>query len=284
MNYIDAHVHVWIDDTAHYPLAPGWKAEDMKPKRFTPEELFKHTKPAGVNRINLIQMSYYGYDNRYMLDMMALHKDVFCGTAVIDPTADAPDRLMGELAKKNVHAFRIYPGLDRNIKPNAGKGENWLRSAGYDKMFAAAAKNNQAISCLINPDALPDLDRMCRKYPSTPIIIDHLARIGHDGTIREGEVTALCDMAKHKRIMVKVGAFYGLGKKKPPYDDLAPLIRKVVQAFGVERCMWESDCPFQVVEHKYTDSIELVSKRLDFLSAADKEWLLRRTAEKFFFG
>jgi len=47
--------------------------------------------------------------------------------------------------------------------------------------------------------------------------------------------------------------------------------------------MWESDCPFQVVEHKYADSIELIRNRLDFLSAAEKEWLLRRTAESFFF-
>jgi predicted TIM-barrel fold metal-dependent hydrolase len=62
MGLIDAHVHVWTDDTSHYPLARGYKPEDMKPKRFTPEDLFKHTKPAGVERINLIQMSYYGFE------------------------------------------------------------------------------------------------------------------------------------------------------------------------------------------------------------------------------
>ena len=33
-------------------------------------------------------MSFYGFDNRYMLDMIALHTDVFVGTAVIDPLAD----------------------------------------------------------------------------------------------------------------------------------------------------------------------------------------------------
>jgi len=62
MAFIDAHVHVWTDDIAHYPLASGYKPEDMKPKRFTPDDLFKHSKPAGVDRINLIQMSFYGFD------------------------------------------------------------------------------------------------------------------------------------------------------------------------------------------------------------------------------
>ena len=49
MRFIDAHVHVWTPDTAHYPLAAGYKKEDMKPASFTPEELFKHTQ-AGRRR------------------------------------------------------------------------------------------------------------------------------------------------------------------------------------------------------------------------------------------
>jgi predicted TIM-barrel fold metal-dependent hydrolase len=283
MAFIDAHVHVWTPDLGHYPLAEGYKKEDMKPRSFTPEELFKHSKPAGVDRVNLIQMSFYGFDNRYMLDMIALYKDVFAGTAVIDPRGDGKERLMRELAKKGVRAFRIYPGLERGFKANEVKGEHWLQDEGYSKMFAAGAKHNQALSCLINPDALPDLDRMCNKFPDTPVIIDHLCRIGVDGTIRDQDVDALCAMAKHKRMLVKVGAFYALGKKQPPYTDLGPMIQKVVKAFGARRCMWESDCPFQVVEHKYQDSVDLVRKKLDFLTDDDKDWLLRGTAEEFFF-
>jgi predicted TIM-barrel fold metal-dependent hydrolase len=277
MTFIDAHVHVWTPDVAHYPLAKGFKKEDMKPTSFTPEELFKHTKPAGVDRINLIQMSYYGFDNQYMIDMMALHPDVFVGTAVIDPHTDAPEKLMAELAKKKVRAFRIHPSLSKQ------PAEKWLQPAGYERMFAAGAKNNQAMSCLIAPDALPELERMCKKYPDTPVIIDHLCRIGLNGTIDDKDVNALCAMAKHERVLVKVGAFYALGKKQAPYTDLGPLIQKVVKAFGAKRCMWESDCPFQVSDgHKYQDSIDLVRKRLDFLTDGDREWLLGRTAEGFF--
>jgi predicted TIM-barrel fold metal-dependent hydrolase len=277
MNYIDAHVHVWTPDTSHYPLARGYTKESMKPRSFTPDELFKHAKPAGVNRINLIQMSFYGFDNRYMLDMIDLYKGTFVGTAVIDPHAAAPDKEMTSLTQKGVRAFRIHPSLSK--QPPA----KWLQPAGYAKMFAAGARNNQAMSCLIDPDALPEVDRMCRKFPDTPVIIDHLCRIGVKGTIADEDVKALCDLAQHKRVMVKVGAFYALGKKKPPYTDLAPLIEKVVKAFGVKRCMWETDCPFQVDRDKYQDSIDLIRKHLDFLTAEDKSWLLRRTAEELFF-
>src|SRR5262249_25563975 len=151
------------------------------------------------------------------------------------PEADGADRLMTDLGRKGVRAFRIYPKLTK--LPIA----KWLQSEGYGKMFAQGAKNNQAMSCLIDPDALPDLDRMCRKYPDTPVIIDHMARIGVAGTIDDKDVKALADMAKHKRVLLKVGAFYALGKKKAPYDDLAGMIEKLVKAFTPQRCMWESD-------------------------------------------
>src|SRR5262245_62857843 len=113
MGFIDAHVHVWTPDTAHYPLAPGHKKADMQPPSFTPEDLFKHSKPAGVERINLIQMSFYGFDNSYMLDVMAKHPGVFAGTAVIDPHEPGVAQRMTDLAKKHVRAFRIHPALSK---------------------------------------------------------------------------------------------------------------------------------------------------------------------------
>jgi hypothetical protein len=30
MHYIDAHVHVWTPDTAHYPLAAGYKKDAFR--------------------------------------------------------------------------------------------------------------------------------------------------------------------------------------------------------------------------------------------------------------
>lgn len=275
MNYVDAHVHVWTPDTAHYPLAAGYTKADMTPASFTPQELFKHSKPAGVTRVNLIQMSYYGFDNSYMLDTIKLYPDVFVGTAVIDPGAE-PVKRMRDLAPKGVRAFRILPKLT--------KAEKWLEPEGYAAMFAEGAKANQAMSCLINPPDLAELDRMCTKFPDTPVVIDHLCRIGASGTVGEDDVTALCAMAKHKRVTVKVGAFYALGAKKPPYADLVPLAKAVIKAFGVKRCMWETDCPFQVgTGHTYRESVDFVVKRLDFLTADERDRLMRRTAEEFFF-
>ncbi len=289
--YIDAHSHIWTPDVHHYPLGPGFTVQDMRPRSFTAEELLAICRPAGVGRVNLIQMSFYvgsghagGFgderDNRYMLDMIKLYPDRFVGTAIVDPLAADPGRAMRDLARRGVHAFRIQPQYSR--QPPA----RWLEPAGYAAMFATAARTGQALSCLIDPDGFAEVDRMCRRFPETRIIIDHLGRIGAgpDGAIRDADVEALCALARHPNVFVKVGAFYALGKKTPPYLDLVPLIRRVVQAFGVQRCLWESDCPFQVVAHRYTDSLALVRDRLDFLGKEDRDWLLFRTAEQVLFA
>ena len=275
--YIDAHSHIWTPDVAHYPLARGWRAEDMAPRSFTAEELLAHCRPAGVGRVNLIQMSFYEFDNSYMLDMIKLYLERFVGTGIIDPLGPKPGEAMRALLPKGVRAFRIHPAYSK-LPP-----ARWLEPEGYSSMFAVAAETGQALSCLIGPDSFPEVDRMCRKHPDTPVIIDHLGRIGADGTVRDADVDALCALAKHPKLTVKVGAFYALGKKAPPYLDLAPLIQRVVKAFGPDRCMWESDCPFQVDHHTYTDSLSLVRDKLDFLSKDDRDWLLFKTAEKVLF-
>lgn len=288
--YIDAHSHVWTPDLERYPLAPGFLPADVQPRSFTAEELLAHARPAGVGRVNLIQMSFYGFNNAYLLDMIKAYPDRFVGTALVNPFAPDPGRVMRALKPLGVKAFRIQSVAPYSRSgaggPAAQKPDpaHWLEPDGYAAMFAAAAETGQALSCLIDPDAFPEVDRACSRYPGTTVVIDHLGRVGASGAVRDADVQALCALARHPKLYVKVGAFYALGQKTPPYLDLAPLIRAVVRAFGPERCMWESDCPFQVVDHTYKDSLDLVRGRLVFLSPADREWLLRKTAEKIYFA
>ena len=49
--------------------------------------------------------------------------------------------------------------------------------------------------------------------------------------------------------------------------------------------MWASDSPYQLgPPNTYADSLALIRERVDFLSESDREWLLRKTAEKVYFG
>lgn len=275
MGYVDAHVHVWTADFDRYPLAEGYTPAQMQPPTFTPEELLAHCRPLGVDRIVLVQMSFYGTDNRYMLDTMSRYPGVFGGIAVIDPAGPAVEAEMDRLGELGVRGFRIQPAA----RPAA----EWL-TPGHERMFAHAQRTGQALCCLINPEALPDLERLARCYPQAPVVIDHLCRIGAGGVILAEDVAALCRLAVYPQIKVKVSAFYALGSGRPPYHDLLPLLREVYAAYGPQRLMWATDCPYQVQQATYEDSLALVRDAFVEADAKARQWLLEKTAAETFLG
>ena len=274
-NFVDAHVHIWTDDFQEYPLAQGFSPQEMAPRVFSYDDILRYARPNGVKRVVLVQMSYYGFDNSYMLEAIRRLPEVFRGIAVVDWNSGDLEAKMQVLAQQGVRGFRIFP---QNVP-----AETCLDGKGLGRMFRCGAKENLAMCLLINPDALRAVRRRCENFPDTPVVIDHLARIGMAGPITENDMQALCALAHYPRVKVKVSAFNALGKKRPPHLDLAPLIKRVYEAFGPRRLMWGSDCPWQVQSETYADSLSLLRDRLDFLSAADKEWILRRTAEETFF-
>ncbi len=276
MNYIDSHVHVWTDNFDHYPLAPGVGVEGMEIRRFLPEHILAHAEPSGVTRDVLVQMSYYQTDNRYMLDVIRAAPQTFSGIAIVDSSSAALDRQMKSLKSQGVRGFRIVI-LDKSAATRLADGH-------FNRMFRNAAQQELAVCPLINPDFLPQLSAACKRHPETRVCIDHLGRIGAVGPIPDKEVANLCALAKYPKVRVKVSAFYALGKKRAPHLDLASFIRQVYDAFGPKRLMWGSDCPFQILNEPYEDSIALVRDRLDFLSSEDREWILRGTAEAVFFN
>ncbi len=274
--WIDAHVHLWSADTARYPLAEGFtRQKDMVPGQFEPEQLLTHTAAAGVERVVLIQMSFYRFDNSYMLDVLERRPGVFRGVAIIDPAQAPPGPVMRELAARGVRGFRLYA--------DKAAVESWPDSPRMQAMWKSAADQGLALCLLANPDALPGITALCSAHPQTRVVIDHFARIGMKTGSPE-DLERLRRLADFPHTYVKTSAFYALGQKRPPYTDLAPMVRALRDSFGAERLLWGSDAPYQVNPgHTYADSIALIRERLDFLTTSERAHLLRGTAEKLFF-
>jgi len=272
--YIDTHVHIWSSDLKKYPLGDGFTPDNLKPSEYLPDDILRDARPSGVDRIVLVQINFSGFDNSFMLDAIRQHPTSFSGVARVDGTSEAPDVEMSRLSELGVKGFRLHP---EEVTPSK------LDETGFVQMFRCAAEKRLAISLLMNPESLAAVGRQCQRFPDTPVVIDHMARIGMGGGIRESDVGALCALAKHAQLRVKLSGFYALGRAKPPHLDLAPLIKRVYEAFGAKRLMWGSDCPFQLAHETYEDAISVIRDRLDFLSSEDREWILTGTAEELYF-
>lgn len=278
-NWIDAHSHIWSSDIERWPLYDQQTKKDLDPPSFTDDELLAVAREVGVNRVVLIQHSgYHRFDNAYLLDAAKRRREAFRVVGMLDDAQPEAAAKMKALLPQGVTGFRITPFLNRE------KAAQWLESPGMQAMWRTAATTRQNMCCLIDAEHLPGVDAMCGKHPDTPVVIDHFARIGVDGQMRDTDVAALCRLARHKHVAVKVSAYYALGAKQPPYLDLAPMIRRVLEAFGRERLMWASDAPYQLQKgNDYRSSIELIRDKLDFLTPDDRQWLLKKTAERIFF-
>lgn len=272
---IDAHVHVWTSGDAGFPRDSEYNGPPTRTVNFTPERLLEIARPLGVGRIVLIQMDFYGTDNSYMLNAIQGYPGVFSGVAVVHCDSTLVGAEMKRLSSMGVRGFRI----DRGNRP-AG----WLETEAMQEMWRLAGKKNLAICPLIDPNSFAAVDRMCTRFPETTVVVDHMARIGIDGVVRKEDVKALCNLARHAHVHVKISAFYALGKKQYPYTDLIPMTRALCDAYGPQRLMWGSDSPFQVEPpHSYTGSLEVVRDHLKFLRPEESAWILHRTAEKVFF-
>ncbi len=273
--WIDAHSHIWTDNSEAlrtYPLAPGRSINDLNPPRFTAEDLIILGKTQEVMRHVLIShQHYHGYSNDYYADAARSHPGTFAIVGALDYTKpDIPARMKTNRAR-NITGYRI--------KPNGN--HHWLEQAGLREMWRVGAAQKIAMCPLIDPQYITTLEPMCKRFPDTLVVIDHCARID---TKHVKELDDLCNLAKQRNVYVKISAFYAFGAKKPPYLEQLPRITRLLDAYGPERLMWASDCPYQLEPpNTYAASISLVRDRLKGLSINDREHLLRRTAEKIFF-
>src|SRR6185503_17592052 len=99
----------------------------------------------------------------------------FAVVGMVDDMQPNPDTKMRDLLPKGVRGLRITP---RNR-------EDWLQGPGMNALWSAAAQTGQAMCCLIDAKYLPSVAAMCQKHEDTPVVIDHFARIGVDGTLHE---------------------------------------------------------------------------------------------------
>lgn len=275
--WIDAHVHVWTSEWATYPISVNFLDHEPEPASFLPADLFAEQEGTGVRRTVLVQMSFYEFGNQFMLDVMANFPGRFGGIGIVNHELKTVGNQMKQMAGRGVRGFRLYAFPER-VK-------DWDTSPGMKTMWKTGGEEGLAMCCLANPEVLPVIRRMAQNYPETRVVIDHFSRIGRSGSIEASQLNDLLGLAELPNVYVKTSAFYALGKKKPPYLDLLPMFQKVRDAFGAERLLWGSDCPYQVQgEHTYRASLDLVTKHADFLSAEEREQILQGTAEKLFFS
>jgi hypothetical protein len=95
---------------------------------------------------------------------------------------------------------------------------------------------------------------------------------------RFAPLEALLALARHPNVAVKWGHLTKLSALRFPYDDVLAQLRRVLDAFGAQRVMWESDWTQCAGAETLAEMLFAVRVSPRF-SDEEKAWLLGRTAQ-----
>ena len=219
---IDCHAHVMRMDA---PLAASRHSapqRDVDVGEFV-ALLDRHGLSHGV----LTAPSFYGTDNRLLLDALARYPARLRGTATVTP--DASDDALEELASGGIVGLRL----------------NWIRlakrpdpsSPAYRHLFAAASRLSLHIELYLEGRFLPDVLPVLLES-GLDVVLDHFgAPDPAEGVAGEGFQCVLAAL-RTRRCWVKLSAPYRLGGAEPQrYVD-------ALMADGPDRLVWASDWPW----------------------------------------
>ncbi len=249
-NAIDAHFHIFADP-ARYPFATD---RSYTPPEAPLEAYLRLQDILGLKRGVLVQPSVYGTDNRLLLDILRAHGDRFRGIAVIDPQASD-----GEL--ETLHAAGVR-GVRMNLLFRGGVG---LEEA--ERMARRIADLGWHLQVLIDVSESAEIIRRLGSL-GRPLVFDHLGHMPAGKGVRNTGFQTMLAFLREGRAWVKLsGAYRVSAEPRPPYRDVAPLIRVILET-APERALWGSDWPHPAIAKAMPNDGALLDLLADWVSDA----------------
>lgn len=230
---IDAHVHVWSEDPQRYPWQPIL-AHVPPPATPAPvATLLADMDRAGVDMAVLVQPSVYGWDNRYLFDCLTASPDRFIGIGLIDPRSPTPRDDLARLAAT---------GRCRGLRLNTIRQGDiaWLLAPGRNDLLRALAALGFSLSFHMDIEQASVVATLAARHEDVPIIIDYLGPGIHHAA---GVSSHLDRLAARPNICFKLLCAAEDARTPPPFPDILPFYRSVIEKFGPDRVMFGSDYP-----------------------------------------
>ncbi len=270
---IDIHPHIITTDTARYPNAPlGGKKSDWATARpTTTEQMIASMDKAGVAKSALVQASTcYGHDNSYVADAVAAHPDRFTGVFSVDVLApDAPEKIRYWVGRK-LTGMRLFTA--GSTMPNQA---NWVDDPRSFPAWQCASELGIPVCMQMTAKAIPQLIHLLERFPSVPVILDHLARPSVEDGPPYAAAASLFKLARYKNLYLKLTppVFIEARRGKATTESF---FGKLVSEFGASRMAWGSNFPAS--EGALAEILADAQAGLSMLSPQDREWIFSKTA------
>ena len=229
------------------------------------EFLLFHMEKAGVDQAVLIQ--YMGNsDNAYLAECLRQHPKQLAAAMIVD--ADDDGTAMRRWHEQGLGGIR----LPADSRAGDGSLAQWK----------TAAEIGLVVSVPCRPATLlgDPFREVVETFGELSIVIEHLGGAGRDEQAPYTEFQGMLKLASHTNITMKLPGFGEFCHLPHPFEDVPPLARMAVDAFGPKRIMWGSDYPPVSSREGYDNSLSFPSEYFSDLSDEDRAWIFGRTATK----
>ena len=273
MPTIDVQVHAY---ERNHPGRP-WAGHLAGPASVTGDEMVSAMDAVGVDGALLVSpFSLYRYDASYALEVYAAHPGRFGLIKPVDTTdPHVADTIADWATTKGAVGVRIMLNQDVSTDP---------ADAGINRALAAAARRSLPVN-LLCWGRLDQAAGLAARNPDTVLVIDHL---GLQQPFRPpppaepwADLPKVLALASQPNIRIKISGACTLSHEPFPYNDIWDPVMRIIDAFGLDRCMWGTDWTRATELLTYKEGVAAfrVTKRL---SDNDRAKLMGGTLERVY--
>jgi predicted TIM-barrel fold metal-dependent hydrolase len=201
-----------------------------------------------------------------------------------------PDRfaIMGRFSVEQpqsrslVATWRKQPGmLGMRIAFNHEKTP-WIEDGTADWLWPAAESAGVPIM-IFAPDSPDAIGRIAARHPGLKLIVDHMGLATRGPATRRiaERIDTIAPFAKYPNVAVKLSAVPGFSAEPYPFKDMTLHLRKLIAAFGPQRCFFGTDLTHQRGKYPYRLYVDHFNEELADLSDADRALIMGDGILKF---
>jgi predicted TIM-barrel fold metal-dependent hydrolase len=262
---VDSQVHIWGADTPERPWPEGRATQAQKPYPVTADMVVAAMDEAGVDRAVLVPPSWEGDRNDLVLDAARRYPARLAAMGRLPLDEPNPSAVSG---------WRNQPGmLGLRFTFHAPRMRGWLTDGTGDWLWASAQEAHIPVMVFV-PGAVPEMERIIRRYPELRFVIDHLALWGRKDDAAFEHLGEVLNLAKLPNVAVKASALPCYSSEPYPFPGLHRYIRQVFDTFGPRRTFWGTD--WTRLPCTWREALTLFTEELPWLTEADKEWVMGR--------
>jgi predicted TIM-barrel fold metal-dependent hydrolase len=155
---------------------------------------------------------------------------------------------------------------------------------GINRVLAAGARHGLPVN-LLCWGRLEQARALAARNPETSIVIDHLGlQQPFEPPPPAQPFADLPDVLKlgaHRNVAIKITGACTLSREAYPYKDIWDPLARIVDAFGIDRCMWGTDWTRAVALLTYQQGVDAF-RVTDRLSESDKSTLMGGTLQRVY--